>query len=109
MSIDPNFDRLLNKTATLYRMSLGSRNTLGEPSKTLNTTSTVKVAVQFLREKFSIDKDGITYEVSKKAFINVDDVIAGDYLDVDNIRHLVVGVENESGLDHHLRLFLVEQ
>ena len=107
--VDPNFNRLLNKTATLYRMNLGSRNTLGEPSKTLTPTITVKVAVQFVREKFSIDKDGITYEVTKKAFINVDDAVAGDYLDVDGIRHLVVGVENESGLGHHLRLFLVEQ
>jgi hypothetical protein len=106
---DPNFSRLLNKTATLYRMSLGTRNTLGEPSKTLATTITVKIAIQFLREKFSIDKDGVTYDVSKKAFINVGDVIAGDYLDVEGVRHLVVGVENESGLDHHLRLFLVEQ
>lgn len=106
---DPNLSQLFNKTGTLYRTTIGARNSLGEPDKTLSETATIKLNLQFLKEKYTIEKDGVTYTVSKKAFMYLTDVKAGDYLVVDGITHLVVGVENETSWDHHLRVFLMEQ
>ena len=106
---DSEFESLLNKTGRVYRASQGNPNEYGERRIGLSSVLTTQLCLQPVREQFLIMKAGIQYQVNSVAYTPTISISEGDYLDVDSIRYLVVGVENESGQDHHLKLLLVKQ
>ena len=109
---DALFDSLLNKTATILRPVInGTPNALGERENTTNSTEldTVAVSLQPNQEKYEIETGGIKYWVELIVYMAITDVQINDRLEIDGIKYLVVGVENEAGLDHHLKIYVVKQ
>jgi hypothetical protein len=109
---DTIFDSLLNKTATILRPTQNTTpNSFGEKENTASPTTiaTVAVCVQPNKEKYEIDIGGLKYWVELVAYLNPVDVRTNDRLLIDSIHYLVVGVEDEAGQVHHLKLYIVKQ
>jgi len=106
---DSEFESLLNKSGRVYRPSQGAPNEYGERQIGVSSVLTTQLCLQPVRERFAIMKSGIQYQVEAVAYTPIVSVVEGDYLDIESVRYLIVGVENESGQDHHLKLLLVKQ
>ena len=99
---------LLNMTGTVYSKTKGSRNSFGEKSFSLNTSiNNLKLALQPTREEYKITLNGTVYISKKVAYCNYrTDINPGDILEVNNIRYLIVSVEDDGGRQDHLRMFV---
>lgn len=109
---DAIFDSLLNKTATILRPAQSTTpNTFGEREDTLHSTTiaTVPVCMQPNDEKYEITVGGISYWVENVLYLNPIDVQANDRIRIDTVTYLVVGVEDEGGQGHHMKLYIVRQ
>jgi len=109
---DATFDSLLNKTATILRPAQSTTpNTFGEREDTVHSTTiaTVALSIQPNKEKYEIDIGGLKYWVELVAYLNPVDVRVNDRLLVDSIKYLVVGVEDEAGLNHHMKIYIIKQ
>jgi len=103
-------DRLLNKTAKIYTKSKDTVNEFGERSFTLTEKiSSLKCAVQPLREVLEIKRAGKTYSITKVVYCNYrTDIEPDDIIEVDNKKYLIVAVLDDGGRQHHLRIYISE-
>ena len=108
MSI-PN--RLLNKEAKIYTKASGSVNSFGEVNFTLSTSvPSVKVALSVSKEELTFTLHGTTYKSRLAMYTNYrTDIIPGDVAEIDQVRYLILSVENESFKDHHVRCYIDKQ
>lgn len=105
--MDQVFDSLLNQVGSLATLVKGDPNSFGEPTVTGESTISIKVAVSSLREDLDIKTHGKVYKVRKAAYIHYrTDIQPGDFLYLGEDKYLVLGVEDESGRQHHLKLFI---
>jgi len=102
--------KLLNKTAKVYTKSKGSVNEFGERSFTLSESiSSLKCAVQPLRESLEIKRAGKTYVITKVVYCDYrTDIDPDDVIEIDNKQYLVVAVEDDGGRQHHLKIYIVK-
>ncbi len=107
MSISDSF---LNKTAKVYTKSAGSVNSFGETDYTESASITdLAVALQPSKEQLDFTVGGKTYVVRNVAYCNYrEDISVGDYLEVDSKRYLIASVENDGGMDEHLRMYVTK-
>jgi hypothetical protein len=111
---DSIFDALLNKTAKLYRPTdAATPNSFGERETSPGTVlqAALKVCIQpaVTDQKFEIELGGYKYWVELNAYMNVIDIRAHDILEVDSIKYIVVGIDDEGGQGHHLKVYIVKQ
>jgi len=101
--------RLLNKTAKVYRKSRSAVNEFGERSFTLTESiSSLQCAIQPLRESLEIKRAGKVYRITKAVYCNYrSDILPDDIIEIDNNQYLIVGILNDGGRDHHLKIFIV--
>ena len=52
---------------------------------------------------------GYKYWVELIAYMNIVDIKAHDILEVEGIKYIVVGVDDEGGQAHHLKVYIVKQ
>lgn len=111
---DSIFNSLLNKTAKLYRPVDGDTpNSFGEressPGTVLQASIPVCVQPAVTDQKFEIELGGYKYWVELVAYMNIIDIKSHDILEVDGIKYIVVGVDDEGGQAHHLKVYIVKQ
>ena len=111
---DSVFNALLNKTAKLYRPTDSTTpNSFGEressPGTVLQASIPVCVQPAVTDQKFEIEMGGYKYWVELVAYMNIVDIQSHDILEVDGIKYIVVGVDDEGGQGHHLKVYIVKQ
>ena len=103
---------LLNKTAKVIIKDRtgGTANTFGETAYTeSDSISSLKIALQPVREELSFTLRGTTYVVRNVAYCNYrTDINPGDLLEIDSVQYLIVSVQNDGGRDHHTKLFVTK-
>lgn len=101
------FESLLNKTATLYKVSYGSANSFGELSQSRTAYATFKCAIQPVREQLNFHIGGVDYVVTDKVFCEYGiDIVPGDYIEIEDNLYLILNVLNAGGRDHHYELLV---
>lgn len=108
MSISDDF---LNITAKVYSKNRSSTpNDFGEKSFTLDSSIvSLKIALQPLKEELQFTVHGDTYVSRNVAYCNYrSDINPGDILEVSNLQYLIVGVEDDGGRSHHLRIYVTK-
>lgn len=108
---DAAFQSLLNKTATLYRPTYNvTPNSLGEREVTSGSAvTTFPCSLQPLKEKFELDYGGYKYWVELALYTEYLLIVEKDLIEVGGVRYLAVGVEDEGGQGHHLKVLVVRQ
>ncbi|RKY28994.1 MAG: hypothetical protein DRP74_09360 [Candidatus Omnitrophota bacterium] len=103
------FESMLNKTATITSVTTGEPNSFGETDTSEETVGSIKIALQPLRETYSITRAGREYVVTIVGYILFNqDIEAGDYITVDSKKYLVVGIEDMGGRGKYQKLLLTE-
>ena len=103
-------DHLLNKTAKMYTKVRGAVNDFGEADFTLSETiDEVDIAFQPIREddvRFKVG--GTTYVATHIVYCNYrEDIAPEDVVEIESIQYRIVGIQNDGGRNHHLRLYVV--
>ena len=100
----------LNKTAIFYTKTRSTVNDFGEKSFTLTEVdSDIKVAMQASEEELEFTLHGTTYAVKTIVYLNYrTDIVPGDLVTIDDLQYLIVTIENESGQDKHLKLYVTK-
>jgi hypothetical protein len=105
--MDQVFDSLLNQTGQVATLVKGDPNSFGEPKLTGETTVTIKVAISSIHESFDIKSHGKVYKIRRVAYTHYrTDIQPGDFLYLGDDKFLILGVEDEAGRQHHLKLFI---
>lgn len=92
---------------TIYKATSGKPNSFGGSVQSVDSAQTIKLRLQSTREDLEFRKGGRTYIVRRIAYTTYDvNIFPGDYLYVDTTKYLILGVEDESGEQHHLKLYL---
>ena len=102
-------NHLLNKTGKVYTKVKGAVNDFGEAAFTLSeSVDEVEIAFQPVRDDIEFTLHGTTYVASHVAYCNHrEDIAPGDILEVESIQYRILGVQNDGGRNHHLRLYVV--
>jgi hypothetical protein len=113
MSFETDFKELLIQTATIYSKSRTTTpNSFGEKSYTLvSNISDVPCSVQPVKEQLSFDLHGTTYIASENIFCDYgykENIHPGDLITVDSITYLILGVPDDGGQRHHLKVFVTK-
>lgn len=109
--MDAAFNSLLNKTGSVYRPTQAATpNSFGERRVEPGTAvfSGISLCLQPLKEKLEIEEGGIKYLVDLCAYTEFMDIHEMDILEVESKRYRVIGVEDEGGQGHHLKLILTK-
>lgn len=108
---DAMYESLLNKTAVLYRPSVGGTpNEFGERESTPGSEiATIKVCMQPYKDKYQLEFGGYKFWVELVVYTTFLDVRDADIIELESKKYMVVSVENEGGQDHHLKVFVVKQ
>jgi hypothetical protein len=108
--MDAAFRSLLNKTGIIYRPTQNAvPNSFGERRVDPGTAilTDIGVSVQPLKEKLEIEEGGIKFLLELCAYVEfTTDIKEMDILEVDSKKYRIVGVEDEGGQGHHLKLLL---
>lgn len=110
--MDAAFKSLLNKVGTVYRPTQNATpNTFGERRVEPGTAilTDVALSLQPLKEKLEIEEGGIKYLLELCAYVEfTTDIKEMDLLEVESKKYRIVGVEDEGGVSHHLKLILAK-
>lgn len=110
---DDEFLSMLNHTISIYRSSIGTPNAFGERTTLKGTLihEDICARVQPLREKFSIEIKGTTVLITHVCYMAVPTegtVLEADIVVWNSANYKVIGVEDEAGEAHHLKLLMVK-
>lgn len=109
---DSVFGSLLNRLGTFYRPALNSTpNSFGERQEIPGSIllEDIPINLQPNKEKFEITMGGVSYWVEVVAYLEPQDLKVTDILEVDGIKYLIIGIEDDGGITHHQKIFLVKQ
>jgi len=107
--MDKVFQNLLIHTLNVYKRDEGISNEWNLPSESLVLVATIKGLVQPLKDSITIERRGQKEEASFACFISYSDK---DSVDLDYIiefeseKYQILGILNEAGQNHHLKLLL---